>query len=430
MSKTAVILDSNYFLHFLPPEAIKWREYFSAQDKVTLLVIPPVVAEIDRKKWDGKSEFERNRAKDITSKFKSWFHEEQLPSLSNGITIERLKANNGYAVSTQLSPDDQILEYASKLKSDYDKVIILTHDFGLQDKSKDLGLEYLELPDTAKRKGEVDILKKELLETQKELRNLKNRVPKLKIQFRHKKETHAFLNTKFNPATNEEFSQKLLEMQTAIPLLNISTLKSSNNHGILINGKTIYEIDKEKWEKYNENLNEFYTEYTDYLRKLDTHLNMLSRTIEIELNVENYGSAPASEIQINLNFSSANAVEVFDEESFPKSPEEPLAPKKPDARFDWISNITSRNPLNYLTNFSQYSNIEPSNMSGLIVSKNRGFDISFNVRSLKHLSNENIEKIFIVFPSAIEAASFQIEWKALSNEMPTHDNGYLTVLLL
>jgi hypothetical protein len=432
MKTIGVVLDSNYFLHFHSVEAIKWREFIEGQGNIILLVTPPVSGEIDKKKWSGKTEEERSRAKESTSKFKQWFHDQKLPALPNGISIEKVKYDSNISSSTATSPDDQLLEYCLQLRSKYDRILILTHDFGLQDRARDLGLEYLELPETDQRKSSLDPLKKELLEAQKELKNVKDRLPKVRVHFGDDEPIKKIpLPKAFTPLTDAEISKKVVEIQSNHPLHNFDK-QDDGDKSVLVNGRSLFEIEKDKWDKYNSELQQFYSDYEGYLYKLNEHSDLVSRTIKIDLFVENYGSAPATEVYINLHFPVAENVRAFDQESFPSEPEQPRLPQKPMSMLEMMARGFgfNNNSLSSLLSerMLRSPNITPSNVSGLNIKKTRSFDIDFEIRSLKHHSSQAIESIYLTFHSAQEAKSFQIEWEAISDEMPFHDRGSLPVV--
>lgn len=435
MTKTGIILDSNYFLHFHSPESINWIEIIGERCSIVLMVIPPVSSELDRKKWDGKSENERNRAREVISKFKTWFHDGNLPTLSEGVNLEKLKPiplNVGS--SSNQSPDDQILEYAINQKSHYDRILVLTHDFGLQDRLKDQSIEYIELPDIYMRKSELDPVKKELIETQKELNKFKNRIPKIKIQFSDNQ-----LNKKismpesFIHLSDEEISKKTSEIMEQFPLYDFAKITAKNDRGILVNGKTLFEVDKEKWTKYNSELSDFYSRFKAYLYKFDDYNSILSRLVKIDVKIENCGFAPATEVYINLHFPVADNVEAFDEDNIPSEPKQPSPPSRPNDVFSIIANINAMNSwkdnsLSYLLNDINPNRPLP-NVTGLSIKKTRSFDVDFKIKSLKHHTSEDADSIYLLFPSTDEAKSFQIKWKAISDEMPEHDQGTLSVII-
>lgn len=446
MSHLALILDTNYFLHFQDPESIAWLDLFQDHTKISLLVVPPVVEEIDHKKWSGKTNKEKNRAKDVTAKFKMWFHEDKDPSLQKGVSIERIKkaSLDGGKDLDPAIPDDAILLYALRLQPSFDRIIILTHDFGLQDRARDYNIDYFELSDKFQRAVELDPTEKELVEARKELQKFKNRSPKLELFFTDSKK-HQEYSLKYMPLFSEkERERRLVIAKEKYPLHKFESeisfsKKSKSENGLTQFVETLGAFQQltsqptaQDWAEYNQQLEEFYNDCEQYILEKNIYEELVSRTIEIDLVLVNDGTAPASEININLYFPVSVSTTLVYADDFMEAPQLSQAPEKPKGLAHRLA-LFGQSPLYngdmFIPSFNSNKDFGRDNVSDPDIRKTRSFDVSFKVDTLQHHLQQNIKRLCLTFPSIEEAKSFQIQWTVNSNEQIEPRKGTLDVII-
>jgi len=442
--RVGLILDSNYFLHYRGPESIRWNELVSGTTEIRLLVIPPVVDEIDRKKWNGKTSKEKNRARDVTSKLKKWFLDNQPPSLANGIGIDRVRKQTLPQVSglDQETSDDQIILYSLELSKEFDKTIIVTHDFGLQDRAKDHGLDYMELDDIYALADELDPMEKELATARKELQKFRDRTPKLNVLFSSRELHQKFKLQPVAPLTKKELIAAGEQIRVTRPL-NLSSVEKADVAvdkddlakqiaKMVAGANSAFGPSAADWARYNENLNSFYKKYEKYLLEKNAYDELCGRTLEIELVLENIGTSPASNINIALHFPISKTASLVLKRDFPDEPEAPSAPSKPKG---FLENFANQNGIgNFNHSYFNLPVVAPragrDSVSDPSIRPTNSFDVEFNVDALQHLQQKPAKKMRLTFPSIDAAESFQISWTAISNEQPEPQTGTLDVIIL
>lgn len=425
MARVGIILDSNYFLHYHGPEGVPWKDLVS-EAEICLLVVPPVAGEIDKKKWDGKTDKERNRARDITLNFKKWFHAEKLPALQSGITIERVRQRDLSHVGLDANnPDDLILLYSLSLREDYDQIFLLTHDFGLQDRAKDYKLKCLELEDRYRLQSEPDPVEKELADARRELQKFKDRTPKLALSFPAGERHLEFPVKTVAPLSKLELKSALNELKLKHPLRAARSIQNSQSSLELL--AQMFGPTAEVWARYNADMEDFYKKHEQYLLAKNEYDALTARTLKIFLNLGNAGTAKASNIRIDLHFPISKTATLVKEKDFIEAPKLPALPREPEG-------ITSSIFTDVNSFMPSLRPIVPHRLVRDVVSDpdirpTNSFDVSFKVEALQHCGHQEIKRLYLTFPSVEAAESFQIAWSVICDEQPEPTKGSLNVIV-
>lgn len=409
MKKIGVILDSNYFLHFKRPSDINWLSVLGNKD-ITFLVTPPVKGELERKKYDG-SEKNRKRAERVSTLFKTWFSSNSSFQLSDNLKIESVRRE--VFSFPDLDPnhvDDQIISYGLDIKSKnrFDEIIILTGDFGLQERAREFGLSSVELSLDHALPAEKDDKDKELERIKKKLQDFESRSPNLKVHFENKDLKKHHKLTKVLPWSQEVIDEqieklKFLNKKVELPQFTDVTRMITSSFRTLDDTA------------YNSSLERYYREYEDYLKELNAFVIRKSLIFEVELYLTNDGGAPAKDVDLDYNLKVPEGTLIYEKSEHPVAPKKPIPPDKPGT----VSIRGVHGPRDFLLeNFNPIIRQTPPNISSPDINEDDNSKVYQHVQTIKHQNTLALKSFFIEFPSYEEARAFKIECDLLSEEMP------------
>ena len=159
-------------------------------------------------------------------------------------------------------------------------------------------------------------------------------------------------------------------------------------------------------DEYNRALETFFEEYARYLARHAGWTEQEARTIELAFSLANLGSAPASNIDIRLNF--PNHVEVLAAADGPEEPDEPEPPQKPRPNSRPVQ-IPRAIPLGMPVQALEHNEGEPR-----ILRDGRSVDYFF--RALKHDCASHLEPVLVRFSSREQMKPFEIEVSTTCDE--------------
>jgi rRNA-processing protein FCF1 len=416
---TYLFLDTNIFLHFQHYDQINWKNLVSeAEYKI---VIPRIILdELDKKKYQASSKI-ASRAKSVLSKINAVVDDQTKgPNLFISPLRPRKKTYEQNELDAE-HQDDAFLASMLEFIEIYpvDNVFLVTDDTGIKARAKFLNLQVLALPATYRLPAEKSAEEKELEIVKRELNAFKNRLPKVELLF--KGGAQKLTITRPGPVNSleEVRIKKMEEIKKKIPPMIIHPEDpNSNNYNEMISAR--FGLQHYKY-VYNEALAAFYREYNRYVEKYYQYA--IGRVLSFELNLElsNSGTYPATDISIQVNF--PTGVEVTDKWLSP--PEEPLPPYRPKDHFD--DDI----PIHFEQSISGNSNIddkEPTTPSKY--EKLNGYEVKFEVQRLKHGLVVSLDRLILQYSSAEDLKNFQIEYRLHLEELPAAVTGTLYVIFV
>tara|TARA_R110000751_G_scaffold307843_1_gene432660 strand:+ start:2688 stop:3605 length:918 start_codon:yes stop_codon:yes gene_type:complete len=285
-----IFLDTNIFLHFQDFEKIDWlSESFS---KACKLIIPPVVIdELDEKKI-GTSKI-GNRARNVLNRFEQLAEKEDAKIKENiDFEILLLKPSREIYETNSLNFDEKdhrliasIIQFSEVFN--LDEILLCSNDIGPRLRAKMYGIKSLKLDSKYLIPNQVSEEEKTIRKLERENQILKTRIPKLDVLFF---DENKFLKIKIpeNDYSNfEDFkNQRLKQIKVENPYL-----ESTNPQGNLleqINALTSSIIDR-----YNDQLDEFYSEYENALDKIFEYEKKELLSFNIQFIIKNSGNSPA-----------------------------------------------------------------------------------------------------------------------------------------
>jgi hypothetical protein len=437
--------DTNIFLHFQFFTEISWDEVLKA--KSVTLVIPPIISrELDKHKYNHPSEKVKERASKVTKKFAEILRSngEIRPKVT--IQFERIEPQSEfekYNLSKE-SQDDHFIASIIRFQNETgNNAMLVTNDFALIVKAHQLNIEVFEIPEEYQTKSEENPDKKKIAKLEKELIELKDKTPKLKLVSIDENEKivgQALSTEDFSGIENELEINKIKEKYPQIT----KTYKPKKEIRLIINEKPLPAIVEYKLpsgeikqahlseiEKYNNELKEFYEKYEKYLNRMLWINNLRGRTIKLQLKIKNEGTVPANGIHVILTFPKAFII-MIGEEPF-SYPREINPPKLSPMKSLFTGSFTSKQSIaEYMPQLNlgtpKFPKVKMIWEEVTVKEKDSIYTASFQSIKLSHgYSFDCPETIYVVFPKNYTAKSFQIKYKIAADNLPTAIEGKILV---
>ncbi len=303
-----LLLDTNIYLHYKDFEQIDWATIVNDNDFA--IVVPyTVFDEIDKHK-DGQKGKLKNRARTISSKFGSYFLDDEYKGKINLIQIEDPTDEILETHNLHRDCNDDVIIGSALMYEHKDDVIVIANDNTLLIKAKNAGLKFLpKMPEEyliAEEKSEEE---KEYERCRKELEQLKNRQPKPEITF-----ANGETLLRLKEPTIIDIDAQLAEIIGKIKLNNPKAIISEEEQQdyfpadiykrILNPYKlSIYSsYNNEQLEKHNEELEKYYSYCEKFYRfKLESKL-LESQLQELTFLISNTGTAETGAMSIFFDF--------------------------------------------------------------------------------------------------------------------------------
>ena len=321
-------LDTDVLMHFTDFDQADWVTFLNA--KQVYLVLPiTVVHELNKHKDDGSKPGLQQRARDLLPKIAKLLRRAKGPvRIKEGVFLMSSRKEPRIQWSEleldENVQDDRILARILLFKNEYLErdVRFLTNDYAVMLKADDRDIPTL-MPDgkILAPKTLKSTVEAELEAARKELNEYKNRAPKLEIGFDDGQKTAETIkcpssgyNTQhaeiLAQALNEEYIPKQIITQRA-------------------DFERILKAAKGRASDYD--VMEFTDDYVEYLEKLEAarkrdFMSKYGRRCELTFLIRNVGTAPITDLVIDLSFPAGTLVIDADDER-----REILVPKEPKA---------------------------------------------------------------------------------------------------
>lgn len=436
-NQTWIIADTNYFLHFQYPDQIDWNLLVSSK-KITLVIPMIVIDELDKHK-NAPSAKLRSRAKSVIAKLKE-INRTAEKMWGQNICVEIVQNISAIDMKEfgldETRADDKIIAFAisfAKSKAtDSTQVFVVSNDFGMELKSEGRGVQLLALPDNLMLAAEPDPQEKELRELKKQNAILTNRMPELIVSLDESGNRFETTLSEVPKLTDDEIESRVTEVKRLNPLhveapitIDIKDKEINPQYNIdlqkiaaavsALNG--LGRPSKEQWDKYNSELEGFYNEYREYLRKEQTHKELLARSVFLDLYLVNAGTKPASDVRVNLHF--PDGFQLIEYGDYPEEPQKPSAPREPRAnsliQMIAMGNAFHTRPLLDLPALQR--NTELPNVKGFSIKPTNSFEVTCKIGKAMHGEPIFLRCLVAIFDSVAEARSFTIDSKIICDEL-------------
>jgi hypothetical protein len=410
-----IFLDTNIYLHYKPVEQLSLERFGT---DCTLVVPRVILGELNKHKDTHSSQNIRNRARSVCKIINQWSVAKSVSGVFGFEFGIKTSSPQDHGLDSSSCDDrflSDILEHPAALA---DKLLI-TNDSNLCLTAKHLGITVEELDDQFKLPIEPDPLEQENARLRRELDQLKNARPQLKIGLISDKSN---LEVDANPVfllepdktelTNEEIDRQVEEIRRSLGGKYITPQQDHNSPMALLE---IMRVSTEDISKYHRRLDEYPAVYRKYLLKLREF--KCKPKCKFTIGIYNSGTAPAQNVDIYLHF--PDGFELFEEEDVPHEPREPELPQKPEPMSELIRQSLHSNFHN-VGRFMAPNIKSPSSFS---MKRTKSYDLSDSFHVIKHNERECLPELFLVFNSVETAKSFRCEYRVTVANLPEEIKG-------
>lgn len=320
-SAVDIFIDTNLVLHFRRVEELDWCGLLGVAP-CSIVITPVLMRELERNKVHNPNAKLRQRAKDMISWLADRMREDDPIALRDGVTLifddqEPLIDFAEHRLSREIADDHLIASAVAWAQRTAQDVAIASDDVGIALKLRSRTIRAL-APDPGWRLPDVvDEERAELRQMKRELALERNRRPALEVQFEGGgKKVSISPDSVDAPLSTEA---KRIEL----PLITFDEYMAADERREP--GPRVYE--RTPVDRYNEELQEFFSDYEAFLLKHAVWTEAENRTIELAFVLANSGSSPANNIDILLAF--PKHVEILAAEDAPDAPAEPDPPVMP-----------------------------------------------------------------------------------------------------
>ena len=312
-------------------------------ENVNLILCMQVIHELDEKKSDTLLSGRANKSiKEIESIHSS----DKI--VSDNVTLNifnyEIKKEDFPEMLSFESKDDRIVCTVKKYieTKGLNKVYVCSEDYGMKLRCIANGIECIEPERSTRLQNPKAELEKKYDDLTVKYKKIKETLPVLNLILK-KKDTSDGCSTLSFDITNIDESididSKLEEEKAVlkIPLSPGSKSASSNFSPVQISSSQYLTSDKQFYTKYISKIDEYLDKFRKYLDDLNSFRKEMIRSIKFIATIDNDGSAPASNVDVYLEFPPILAWIKVENEIIGKRPAFPKQPERPTSYSNFIA---------------------------------------------------------------------------------------------
>lgn len=439
---TYLFLDTMIYLHFSPLENIPFNEIFDSEK--IIIVFPYITAiELDKHKDTHQSQRIRDRASERLNMIYKTLTGTSTKIRENVFLEDycRRPSESDFA-SYELNPtwnDDVLMASILKFKQDHvdDQVVLISHDIGPKLRAHHFDISCVDLNDKYRLPQDEDPILKENKKLKNDLLRLQSAMPHLLVSFHglSDEQNRIVYTLSTLKGTRIQNKEELIEkIRTDFPTLVPSTPISPDiTEGIVGIAKAMANINldpipESEFTRYKKEVDLFLSKYSTYIDRFNAYH---SRPIIIlELDVRNFGEAPANDIDLHINF--PDGFLVCTDKSLPEEPKPPKPPVKPRTSHQMLfSNLNFDLKPSYFHDGITASLQDPFTLipESFSLKQINGFELKDHFERIKHNYHIHIQPLYIIFPSYEKAHSFHFDYKLSAANIPQSECGKLNVII-
>jgi len=339
------------------------------------------------------------------------------------IIVNKPKRNtfNNY----DLNPDENdnqliacIIEYQSRNK---DKNIYLcSNDIGPRLRSKQYGIGILKLPDTYFIPHKDSAKDKKIKSLIEENTLLKAKIPKPLLQFENGMDHTNIKINEYAPNKESFINNRLANIKKELPYLQENEKQDTYNP--LAPFSSFNLLTKEQIDRYNSELDEYFSNYQYYLSSLYEYELKTSLYVRIDLFLTNIGNVPCDDVDIYCHF--PDGFDLFEEDDLDIPPEKPNPPNAPKTFLEKISG-----GLNFYR--PSIPKFDPKTLPKLnrpTIRKTNSYDVHFSRDYVKHLTIYPLDTLIAVYDTFLDIKNYAIDYTIIAGNIPSTVNGQLNVI--
>jgi len=315
-----VFVDCDLLLHFKPLQDIDWPKLIDART-VRLVVVPIIVRQLDKHKDTHHQKAIRKRAASRLADFRS--------AVTRGNEVE-IRANVTLWIDSveprlDLSEhqlrhdvdDDYFLASAIEYRERHPQVsvYVATADIGLMLKCGHHRIPIIELGDELRLPQAPDTEMARIRALETELEGFKRAIPQLSVCWKVGSDHRTIRRRVDSSSSAGDIAAELERLKKRFPPRGRVAPRPDDITAIVLAEQQkitamldsirppLERVPEEEISLYNRELDTFYRDYEEYLKKLEIYSGERARTVVLILGLLNSGTAPAEDIDISLHFS-------------------------------------------------------------------------------------------------------------------------------
>lgn len=406
--------DSNIFIHFKPIENWDWELYINQKLKIVICMC--VINEIDKVKYSANTNITKRRVQDLIRKFNS-----SSLNVFNNIPFSIFVPDNLFELFHDANldkedKDDVFIASVLSFQKEYpqENICIISNDLGVQLKCKAYKIKY-EIPAMEYLIQEDDTLTKEIRKLTVELNRLKNLQPSLRLQFDNG-ETFKQFDIKEPWKKYEDFIfNKMERLKMQYPYIEAET----NENPYVLSLLNLYKKTPDKVEKYNKDLEKFYSDYEVYLRDTKESILKVKLTIVLNIDIMNTGSTPAENVDLYMHF--PDGFSLINKDEYSSKDLEPLPPEL---------SAYSLAPFDFNNSIPQfvYPKVSDISLSRFSIKKTNSYDVNDHFAIIKHNHLVSVCPLYLNFDTFDDVKNFEIKYTITAANVVDKIDGVLNVV--
>ena len=436
-SQTYVFFDTMIFLHCVPIEQMNVPGLLGV-DSITLVIPRITFQELDKHKNTHPTRKIRDRATARLKTIKSSMASSEK-EIRSGVSLELLTARplcdfeqHGLNIYW---PDDELVANVLKYKMDHsaDRVVLISHDVGPQITAAQLDIEIAEIPEDWRIPPQDDPLVKENKRLKNEILKLKNVQPKLILRLNEMQDDDSHIAFEIDRPTETEIHDKtkiITELRESYPELHPPVREGPApatlpKIGVFLAKPSSESIPVSEYERYNQELEQYFSNYERYLDRLMDFGSQPDRTLSLNLEVRNIGTAPAEDVDVYVHF--PDGFSLYTKNELPMEPKEPTPPKEPQTAAQKI--------LSQMHKGFERNLFIPSYQPSFGVKKTfslkqtKSYELREHFDGIKHGYFMGIRPVLLIFASFEKINSFNFDYEITVGNLPENITGQLNVII-
>jgi len=453
MKHKVLFLDTMVYLHYKPLDQIDWPSVVDA-DRVSIVVPPVTIRELQRRKDSGSNSGLRERAaRSIRLVFKSVGLSGACVPVRKNVTIrvedrEPSIDYDSHGLAREVR-DDQLIASMLTWKHEHpeESVVLATEDYGLllSIKAGRQSIAAIRLPEELKLPTEPDPAQKEIRNLKRKVVELQSQRPEVSVAFAGREQRVSYVLCRPIELDAAERDRLVADTKARHPLKKDPRRRrrptASGQRGDAVSQASrqllehldgiarqmaIQQIEfgptPEAVEKYNGQLADYYARVEEHYRDTVEHQNRRRRTVKLAMALVNTGSAPAKDVDIEFGFPGGLSVA----DTLAEPPKMPQPPREPKGRFDISADYGGLYELGLGMDFRPELEASVLNNDFEFLDDGR---VRAHVDHVKHGIPVELEPLYVTFESHSDARSFGIEYTVLVGNLPDPITGRLDVIV-
>lgn len=415
-----IFLDSNILLHFKIFTDIDWIKVCE-DSKCKIIIAPIVIEELDKIKI-GNNDISK-RARKILTRIENII-ENQKTEIRENVEFELIQSRPSDETLKlnrldYRKQDDQLIASLIEYREQHlgDLIYLCSFDIGPRLRSPQYGINIIKLSEDLLlpfKDSEVD---RHIKELQRENALLKSRIPRPVLLFEGEQEFIKIKLDKNNIELAQFIQQNIDEIKNKYPYMEYSQNSKDTPFASLA---LLTQVAKDQIERYNSDLDLFYSRYAAYLQELYEYELKSHLSIKISLVLTNEGNAPAEEVDVYCHF--PDGFELINEDDLDDPPNKPIPPSTPKSMLEGFGNFSVRPFIPdigrpYIPNLNRPS-----------IRKTNSYDVSFYRKYVKHHTLYPLDTLVAIYTDYDSVKNFSIDYTIMAGNIQEPVTGKLNIL--